>query len=233
MQTQDGRESEGLVKAEFQDVMRYLIVPLIQKDVQRRVDTNAPTFSGKPMGDIVHEWRQKLQGAYHCLKQQQWICECPSQEQVKHAEDNAQKKGAAAKEAESDAHKAPQKVAAAKDALMKAEHQLAEAQSTQSGRCTTTDYSQALIGVWAAKVALDKAGEDARSAEPHARAARAAADQAELELQEIFNAWRPSRVPFLLSMDNCRSYSFYEGSSKARIVPVVPLLQVNVTDSMS
>lgn len=231
MQTQDGRESEGLVKAEFQAVMQYLIVPLIQKEVQRLVDTNAPTFSGKPIKDIVEEWREKLQGAYHCLTQQHWVCDCPSPKQVKEAMQNIQKREAEAKEAEDLAADAPATLAAAETALAEAQQHLASL-STQSAVCTT-EFSQAVRGVWAADAAKSKAEEEAPKADAVANAAAEALAKAKMEMQELFSAWVPTFMPFFLSMDNCRSYSLYEGCSKDRLVHVMPLLQVPYPNLMT
>ena len=43
VQTQDKKKGKGLVKEEFQEAMKWLFVPLIQKDVQDRANARGET----------------------------------------------------------------------------------------------------------------------------------------------------------------------------------------------
>lgn len=224
MQTQDGRDADGLVKEEFQAVLQYLIVPLMQKEVQRLVATNAPTFSGKSMQAIVDEWKHKLQGAYECLKQQLWHCECPSPKQVKRVTEYAQKTGRIAEEKQRRAEAAGRAAAGAREAQMQA---TAYAMELQQSSPMYAEYANQITSD--AERAVMVAEADVMHAQAEAEEATAAAAAAEAEVKKLWLAWEPSAIPYFLSMDNCKAYSFYIGLSKDWLVPGIHMLQARIT----
>ena len=107
MQTEKQKESKGLVKEEFQAVMQHLIVPVIKKDVRKRVAQGAETFSGKSMQEVENEWSATLKEASQCMLQQKWKCQITNQLE------------AARMQEERAAAKACEKIAAANEAEQK------------------------------------------------------------------------------------------------------------------
>jgi hypothetical protein len=73
VQNEQGNEAQGLCKHEFQEFMIHAVHPLLVKDVQDRLKKNVQyTVSGKPLAEVVEEWRGMLRGAYEGLKEGLW-----------------------------------------------------------------------------------------------------------------------------------------------------------------
>lgn len=197
-----------------------MIVPLIQKEVQKLVSTDAPTFSGKPMREITDEWKRILEGIFVCLKQQKWDSFCPSPKQIKQITDNVQKAAKAA--AISEAHAASTAAAplAAQQAFSKA---TALAAASPKGSPAQT---QAAAAAAAAARAMMEAEATYNQAQAAARDAKETLTKAQAAKDALWDVQQPTRIPFLLSVDNSTAHSLYEGSSKDKIVKIISPIQV-------
>lgn len=228
LQTQDDRKAQGLVKDEFQQVMKWLIVPLIQKDVEQRVKDNCPTFGGQSMQDIKAEWQGKFWGAYQCLRENKW--ECSGTPAVKQAEKRAVKAAEQADQKEASAREACARAAAALDEAKKCKEEMPEMSQgseqiqqhpqAQQQQHRVQESAQAF---WRAFAKAELACAAAVEARRNAAECREAADTAAKYIE-----YRPSSTPHVISYDNCPSYSLYEGSSKTKILPILSLLQVHL-----
>jgi hypothetical protein len=70
MQTTKGSDAKAACKAEFQDLMAFLVGPLLVKDVRNKVENNAPCVleenkaRGLRFRRCVSNWRAKLKACY-------------------------------------------------------------------------------------------------------------------------------------------------------------------------
>ena len=84
MQTADGRQAQGAVKEEWQDFMRYFVVPLIEKKLQERVHKEdnmmeLPLYRDQEgrdytLSQIVSDVKQVFEDAYRGLQCGLWKC---------------------------------------------------------------------------------------------------------------------------------------------------------------
>lgn len=204
------------MKEEFQAVMQYLIVPLIQKEVQKLVDTDAVTFSGQPMHQVVDEWKRKLEGCYQCLKEHKWECTTHTKEQAMDVSEKVRKAVKAATRAEA-------RAASAAECLEQAKLQLRHEAEVSAAQGPSTQATPALSA--AARVLLEAEVEDG-NATRDACAARETLAAAQAAEHSFWDAWKPTKIPYFLSMDNSMAHSVYEGKGTDRIAPGMHLLQV-------
>lgn len=210
------------------------MVPLIMKKIRGRAPDDTDTFSGKRMDDIVAEWTQKLQGCYECLKEQKW--QCPGTAKVTAANNEAEK---AAKEADRQ-HQAAMayaaKLAPTQEAQAKADAHFTEMLDQMLVVVKTNDEAQIQAHervVETAKQALQTALLELWDVQGMQNLHEGAAHKAELEASkwqqaasEALVPWKPTLIPFLLSWDNCPSYSLYADSKQDTLLPIVSITQV-------
>lgn len=206
----------------------------MQEKIRDRDPADTNTFSGKCMASIVDEWTQKLQGCYVCLQEQKW--QCPGTAKATAATKQAEKAEKKAEKAEQTAVATTAKAAATQTAYKETEEHL---------RQMLAQFQQMVVQADAAQAqAQDDAVETAKKAQAAAlrhlwdvtgrqRQAACAAHEAALEVAQWKQAaiaawlpWMPTPVPFLISWDNCPSYSLYEDSKQEKLLPIVPIIQV-------
>lgn len=98
MQTQKGMASQGLVKEEFQEVLRCLLVPAIKTHVRKRERMQETGICGLEMGDIQAKLELELGGASELMLAGKW--KCPIVNQLNKMEAHAKAAQAAALQAE-------------------------------------------------------------------------------------------------------------------------------------
>lgn len=80
MQNVDGKETQGVSREEFQAFIKYFVIPMIRKDIQKRLEeANAMpngipplSYSQKPLAEVVSEWQSMLHGASLAYDRGKW-----------------------------------------------------------------------------------------------------------------------------------------------------------------
>lgn len=230
LQTQDGKEGQGLVKDEFQAVMQWLMVPYMMKLIRQSDPADTDTLSGKSMGEIISEWSQKFQGCYACLENMRW--QCSGTAKVTAAKKQEEKAKLLAQQEREAAMALAPTLAAAQKSFEHAEaqvrgnlalfnpgdatHMLEHWRDAQAAAEALRTASRQL---WAVQGRMNQHNEAANAAAMQALQWRETAAQALLP-------WKPSVIPFLLSWDNCTSYSLYADSKQQTLLAIVPIIQV-------
>lgn len=227
VQTQDKKKGKGLVKEEFQEAMKWLFVPLIQKDVQDRANARGETVSGKTMHAVIQEWTLKLRSCFELLKQGVWQSDMLNQ---------TRKPAIKAKEAYDAAQDLADKAKATwVDAVSESTSTLSRSQAaTEQWRRERTQQSYG-SAVQAGKDAV-AAMEKANAARLHQEQTQHAADLArarynelQREYEKALQAYEPSKIPFFLMLDNCPSYSFFADQKQKVLLAICSILQVRVS----
>ena len=246
MQTQKGTVGRGLVKSEFQACVKYLIVPLIMKDVERRKAAGETTFSGLSMHDVVDQWRRKLNSSFECLKQKIWQSGTvkSARAALKKAEENREseqekmqsfKSKADYRRAKATCLGCSKQVEVVSAQVVELRSRIARAMAQWiSPAAVTQVYSGACEEMRmkdeAARAAYDKAEKELTKLETDREKALAhaieAVSNAEKALTNELEAYRPSREPFFLTWDNCPSYSVFTDTDQKVTRPGIPVLQV-------
>ena len=245
MQTQKNCEGQGLVKSEFQDCLRYLIIPLIKKDVIRRAQAGAVTFSGKPMHEVKQEWADKLDSSFKLLEDGMW--QSHTVKAAKQALKTAEKKltKAEAKKQEyisSIAHLALVRTIEIwqqrdTEAQARADEMLMSAM--QHG-CTQEVYDAAYDHVDKATIIREALDDSKRALAAIKAPLQAAVNKAMRHVQAASDAldrevkaYKPtSDAPFFLTFDNCPSYSVFSDNTRRITEPNIPMLQVSFLGTM-
>lgn len=209
LQTVKGAEGNSLVKEEFQAAMKYLVVPLIMRDVTERVARAAPTISGLPMSEVTRKWKTRTEGCYQGLVEGKWEA-IPLQE-AKHKAASAANQACKAVQALEKRHpefKAPRETAKAafadKDSILVGAGVIKDT-------CAAFETMQQLL--------QEKGKEESRAYE-HVMSAKGAVQY----VDQVLSAYEPSRVPFAVAMDNAGAHSMTD--EKGKLQAIIPMLQV-------
>jgi len=97
VQTQQGKESHGLVREEWQECLKYLLVPAIMTHVRRRERQQQTGLCGLEMGDIQAHLELELGGASKLMLEGKW--ESPVLKQLNKAHEQTEVRAAAAEKA--------------------------------------------------------------------------------------------------------------------------------------
>ena len=227
VQTQEGKKARGLVKSEFQAAMKWLFVPLVMKDVNKRAKEGAATFGGENMYDIIREWQKQLNSCFALLKKGKW--------ESQHLN-----------ETRKPAMKARQEADAAQAIAQQAKTTCLDRKFEYVARCNSFKAAQ---NQWHTDLHNTRLFDIAKAALQHARSAeetmvtahdqwcqaQKAADKAMQRCKELesayekqLEAYKPSKVPFFWMMDNCPSYSPFADKEKTDALAICPFLQVLV-----
>lgn len=250
VQTQEGKPGNGLVKEEYQAAMKWLFVPLMMKDVEKRAraedeardqgKTPAPTFSGKKMWDVIEEWRGQLSSSHKLLKEGKW--KSWHLTPIRNAAISA-KKTADAAQVTADQAKATMEYwraeihrrhgqANALEVFAQAARVAADNDqiSTQEQLSNAIQLNgNAHAASWAAMQAImewAKAQERFAKAQQEADVAKERHMQRQMTYEEQLQAYVPSKYPFFIMQDNCPSYSMFADKKQKKVLPIVPMLQV-------
>ncbi len=240
VQTQDGKPAHGLVKDEFQAAMKWLFVPLIQKNVQDRAAKNKATFSGKSMHEVIQEWKLKFRSCFELLKKGTWQSDVLNQTR-KPAMKASQELDAA--QALADQAKATRDALVSERASKGSQALKAHAHWERyrySGHmhselvshleCLALQASQdAQAAAWAAIEAARDAELQHIQAQAAADAAKARNEKLQREYAKALEAFEPSLIPFFLMADNCPSYSPFADQKQKVVLPICPMLQVRIS----
>lgn len=193
--------------------MYWLVVPLIQQDMRRRVQENAPTFSKVPMKEVQQNWNRKFQSTFDGLRLGMW--------KSKALEDE---KAIAKKEAKVAFRAVKALIATCPDLKEKLKDHLSTAtEAFAKGRVLEGGAK----GMWTAYKALasmadllQMSGKEDTCAFDHLTSASSSV----LGVYQLLKAYKPSKQPFALLLDNCTAHSLT--NSKGKMRNIIPLLQV-------
>lgn len=191
--------------------MRWLVVPLIMRDVDERVARSQPTISGLPMSEVKSFWKSRNEGCYEALVDGQWEA-ISLQEAKKKAQSAARLAFKAVKplEARCTGLTAPRETA---------EEAFDDKKSILVGAGVITATCKAFEVM---EQLLQQMGKEDTRAFTHVANAKDAMNY----VLQVLKAYQPSRVPFAVAMDNCPSHSMTDVSG--RLQAIIPMLQVRV-----
>ena len=205
-----GHDANGLVKEEFQEAMKWLVVPLIKQHMRKRVEQHAPTFSQVPVSQVHTKWRQKWQGCHYALKHGVWVSELLEEEKAN---------------ASTMAKVAFRAVKPLVDACPDLEGDLSTAREAFAKGKVLVGGVEDILRVHNAfesmAALLQRRGKRYECAYKHVRAAM----QSVLAVCDLLKAYEPSEQPFALLLDNCTAHSMTDSEGKMR--HIIPLLQVS------
>lgn len=186
------------------------MLPLIKKDMRRRLAQSAPTFSGLPMHLVYEKWKQKFHGCFEGLVQCKWEGKLLQQAKSK------------AKTAARAAMRAVRKLNTAFPAL---DEPLNEADAAFPATGTALMGGEELIfAVHHAFETMEDVLEqgDHRLKDPYTKLAKA--KQAVLHVHDTLMAYKPCDEPFALALDNAGAHSMTDAASHH--LPIIPVIQV-------
>lgn len=85
MQTQKNTESRGICREEFQEVLKYLILPAIMTHIRKRVAEQQTGLCGLEMGDIQAKLEMELGGANKLMLEEKFQSSIVKQLKKEHA----------------------------------------------------------------------------------------------------------------------------------------------------